>query len=103
VGMCCWAAVWRCARPVCFKSVPYISDLLCKVWAGGARALAASRRKTRKHPANFPKFTPKPLTSARRMWYNDDDYNKPVSPHPTRGGRAEEDEDEDEILHSDGR
>jgi hypothetical protein len=22
------------------------------------------------------------------MWYNDDDYNQPVSPHPMRGGRA---------------
>jgi hypothetical protein len=39
------------------------------------------------------------------MWYNNDDYNdyyKPVSPRPMRGGRAEEDGDEDEILHSDG-
>jgi hypothetical protein len=36
------------------------------------------------------------------MWYNNDDYDKPVSPHPARGRQGEEDGDEDEILHSVG-
>jgi len=61
----------------------------------------------RLNPPKIPRKTPKngawDLTFPSAMWYNDDDYDKPVSPHPTRGGRAEEDEDEDEILHSDGR
>jgi len=59
-----------------------------------------------KNPRTPPEKGAWDLTFLLAMWYNNDDYDdyyKPVSSHPTRGDRAEEDEDEDEILHSDGR
>ena len=42
-------------------------------------------------PQKAPKKGAWDLTFLSGMWYNDDDYNKPVSPHPHgEAGRQEE-------------